>query len=77
MRNTLTKALQLDPFEILMSVALASIPSYLLWVLYGDLGIAGLARNGLTATTAALMFALCVLNVTQLKGLKVQNNDSE
>lgn len=77
MRNSLAKTLQLDPFEILMSVALASIPSYLLWVLYGDLGIAGMARNGLTAATALVMFALCVLNVTQLKGRKVQNNDDK
>lgn len=77
MRNPLAKALQLDPFEILMAVALASIPSYLLWVLYGDLGLADMARNALTAATAVLMLALCVLNVTQLKERKAPNHDDK
>lgn len=77
MLKALQKAFQLDPFEILMSIALASIPSYLLWLMYGDLGLSGLARNGLAVTTAIVMLALCVVNVTQLKERKVENDNSK
>lgn len=67
MKDIPSKIQSLDLFSFSMAIMISTIPAYLLWVLYGDVGLEEGLRNWLTGFSFVALAFLCALNVAQLK----------
>lgn len=64
------KLMTLGGIEIVLVVAVACIPAFLILVMLGDMGLHGLSRGCGAAAAFVVLTILCGINVAQLKNRK-------